>query len=335
MTDNAKKAQKKAAKEAGKGFKDSFKDTVRSVKSAGKTLLNAIGTTIAHPIRSVKEIASAIRKKAKEKGESYVGGYILGEVTQTVAAAGAAAAAGKGLKGAKAVDKGGDIAKTLNAVRKPLAKNEGKQFKAAAKGIKKITKGKADKAVEIAKGGKKEHLCKVDDIETGFKYMHNPSDNPKALGDAIRNPKAVYGYSPNPKSKSISGYADAIDWSSPKEVAKATARREKYHIRNDNILEQVIKMRAEGYSAEEIARKTNQLRNTNRLNDYISDPEGLARVKNRNLLKYGNEDGPTAEYLFEKYGSWEKVIEKSMSANPGMDACCGLYDKYYHLYEFN
>ena len=206
-------------------------------------------------------------------------------VTQMAAAAGAAAAAGKGLKGAKAVDKGGDIAKTLNVVRKPLAKNEGKQF--------------------------------------------------KALGDAIRNPKAVYGYSPNPKSKSISGYADAIDWSSPKEVAKATARREKYHIRNDNILEQVIKMRAEGYSAEEIARKTNQLRNTNRLNDYISDPEGLARVKNRNLLKYGNEDGPTAEYLFEKYGSWEKVIEKSMSANPGMDACCGLYDKYYHLYEFN
>ena len=124
---SAKKAQKKAAKEAGKGFKDSFKDTVRSVKSAGKTLVNAtgingkqkkeqavdkiygitrgIGTTIAHPIRSVKEIASAIRKKAKEKGESYVGGYILGEVTQTAAAAGVAAAAGKGLKGAKAAKK--------------------------------------------------------------------------------------------------------------------------------------------------------------------------------------------------------------------------------------
>ena len=136
MTDSAKKAQKKAAKEAGKGFKDSFKDTVRSVKSAGKTLVNAtgingkqkkeqavdkiygitrgIGTTIAHPIRSVKEIASAIRKKAKEKGESYVGGYILGEVTQTAAAAGVAAAAGKGLKGAKAAKKN----QTLNSVRR-------------------------------------------------------------------------------------------------------------------------------------------------------------------------------------------------------------------------
>ena len=43
MTKAAKKEQKKAAKEAGKGFKDSFKDTVRSVKSAGKTLVNATG----------------------------------------------------------------------------------------------------------------------------------------------------------------------------------------------------------------------------------------------------------------------------------------------------
>ena len=43
MTDWAKKEQKKAAKEAGKGFKDSFKDTVRTVKCAGKTLLNATG----------------------------------------------------------------------------------------------------------------------------------------------------------------------------------------------------------------------------------------------------------------------------------------------------
>ncbi len=127
MTKDAKTEQKKAAREAGEGFKDSFKDTACSVKSAGKTLVNAtgingkqkkeqavgkiygitrgIGTTIAHPIKTAKGIASGIRKKAKEKGESYVGGYILGEVTQTAAAAGAAAAAGKGLKGAKAAKK--------------------------------------------------------------------------------------------------------------------------------------------------------------------------------------------------------------------------------------
>lgn len=63
-----------------------------------------------------------------------------------------------------------------------------------------------------------------------------------------------------------------------------------------------------------------------------NDPEGLARVKKRNLSSYGNEEGPTADYLFQKYGSWDKIIEKSMAANPGMDACCGLFDKYFHLY---
>ena len=61
--------------------------------------------------------------------------------------------------------------------------------------------------------------------------------------------------------------------------------------------------------------------------------EGLERVKCRNIAKYGNEYGLTAEDALRKYGSWEAVIEKTKSANPAMDACCGLYDKYYHLYE--
>ena len=33
-------------------------------------------------------------------------------------------------------------------------------------------------------------------------------------------------------------------------------------------------------------------------------------MKSRNRLKYGNENGPIAEYLLKKYGSWDKVIEK-------------------------
>ena len=168
-----------------------------------------------------------------------------------------------------------------------------------------------------------------------FKYQHNPSENPKVLRDAMENTDAIYGYSPNPNSDSIGGYADKIDWTNPSEVANANARREVYHLKNDNILEVVNKMKAEGYSMEEIANAANQQRNINRLNDYINDPEGLLTVKQRNLIKYGNENGPTADYLYNKYGSWEKVIEKSMSANPGMDACCGLYDKYYHLYNLD
>ena len=38
------------------------------------------------------------------------------------------------------------------------------------------------------------------------------------------------------------------------------------------------------------------------------------------------------KYLFEQYGSWETVITKAFSSNPGMDACLGLYDEMYDTY---
>jgi len=159
------------------------------------------------------------------------------------------------------------------------------------------------------------------------------------LQEALEDPRAIYGYSPNPNSESIGCYANniekGIDWSDPVKVAEYRRRREIYHMKNDNIDELIIKMRKEGFSNEEIARAANMQRNQNRLNDYFvnNDMEGLARVKKRNLKKYGNEFGLDADDAYKKYGSWDKVIEKCKSANPGMDACCGLYDEYYHLYE--
>lgn len=52
-------------------------------------------------------------------------------------------------------------------------------------------------------------------------------------------------------------------------------------------------------------------------------------VRRSNLSTYQNPDGPTPEFLFKKYGSWEGVINASIRSNPGMDACVGLYDLYY------
>ena len=63
------------------------------------------------------------------------------------------------------------------------------------------------------------------------------------------------------------------------------------------------------------------------------DPEGLKAVKERNLKTYGHEDGPTLDELFEQSGSWQAVIQGAFSTNMGMDACCGLYDEYYWLYQ--
>ena len=94
----------------------------------------------------------------------------------------------------------------------------------------------------------------------------------------------------------------------------------------------MISMKQAGKSTEEIARVVSAKRNEIRLASYKDDPEGLAKVKKSNLETYGNENGGTTEFFYAKYGSWETVIEKSISANPGADACLGLYDKYYDTY---
>ena len=165
-----------------------------------------------------------------------------------------------------------------------------------------------------------------------FRYAHNPMDNPKAAADIIVNPRAVYGFSPNPASKRLGNFASAIDWTSSTDVAKAKAVREAYHERNLNLWETLSNMKAEGCSNEEIARTVSRMRNLNRLSDL--DSENLALTKASNLKTYGNEEGPSADSLYQKYGSWETVIEKALSTNPGMDACCGLYDDCYPLYQF-
>ena len=38
------------------------------------------------------------------------------------------------------------------------------------------------------------------------------------------------------------------------------------------------------------------------------DSETLAWIEERNRVRYGNPLGPTAEALFDRYGSWKEVI---------------------------
>ena len=94
----------------------------------------------------------------------------------------------------------------------------------------------------------------------------------------------------------------------------------------------ILSMTKEDKDIETIARAVSQRRNELRFEAYKDDPEGLETVKKRNLETYGDEFGPTPDSLFEKYGSWQKVLEKALGTNPGMDACLGLYDDYYDLY---
>ena len=166
-----------------------------------------------------------------------------------------------------------------------------------------------------------------------FPYDHDPRKNPTAMRDIVENPDAVYGFSPSAAADStLREYADTIDWSDPAAVAAGRAQRQAYHESLSELYRMIETMRAAGKTDEEIARAVSQRRNELRLEAYVGDPEGLAVAKRRNLETYGSELGPTPESLFRKYGSWQKVTEKALGTNAGMDACLGFYDTYYHLY---
>ena len=165
-----------------------------------------------------------------------------------------------------------------------------------------------------------------------FRYQHDPRLNPSAMADIVVDPSAVYGFSPS-REGSLASYAD-YDWTDPAFVNGENARlaRIAYHDSIAEMYGMLDEMRRAGKSAEEIARAVSTKRNEIRLAAYADDPEGLAIAKARNLERYGHEEGPLPDELYEKYGSWEAVIEKAFSANSGMDACLGLYDDYYTLY---
>ena len=173
--------------------------------------------------------------------------------------------------------------------------------------------------------------CGMAAAEGGFTYVHDPRENPTAMADIIENADAVYGFSPDPQSTRLGDYA-AYDWSDAEAVAKAQEQRRAYHESLETMTDILYRMRDEGASLEEMARAVSAERNRLRLAAYEDDPEGLAVMKESNLKTYGQEDGPTPDQLYEKYGSWTTVLQKAFSANMGMDACCGLYDEYYPLY---
>lgn len=168
----------------------------------------------------------------------------------------------------------------------------------------------------------------ADENTEGFKYEHDPRTNSKVMEDIVVDPTAIFGFAPDPESTRLGSYA-SYDWSDPNVVNKSVKDRIDYLLSYSAMYTKWEEMEKAGKSTEEIARTVSAMRNQMRLDSYKDDPVGLAKVKESNLKTYGNENGPTADSLFEKYGSWEKVLIKSFSSNGGMDACLGLYDIQY------
>ena len=169
-------------------------------------------------------------------------------------------------------------------------------------------------------------------ISVYFMYRHDPRLNPSAMADIIVDPGAVYGFSPSPDG-SLSTYID-FDWTDPEFVNGSRGRQARiaYHESLKELYDIMFAMSADGYSIEEIARAVSKRRNELRIEAESGDPEGLAAMKARNLEKYGHEEGPLPDELYEQYGSWRTVLSKAFSVNSGMDACLGLYDDYYDVY---
>ena len=207
----------------------------------------------------------------------------------------------------------------------------------------------AKKATKDADGNREYRTCKncgkifLDDgctkettagkvVTKYFEYGHDPSENPQAMKDIVKDENAVYGFRPS-ETGSLKQYAGA-DWSDPDLVESGRQDRIAYHQSLEAMYDMLRQMQSEGKSTEEIARALSAKRNEIRLEAYKDDPEGLALLKQRNLEKYGHEEGPLPDELYAQYGSWEKVAEKAFSPNVGMDACLGLYDDYYDLYVF-
>jgi hypothetical protein len=168
-----------------------------------------------------------------------------------------------------------------------------------------------------------------------FRYVHNPAENYTVLKDAIVNPDAVYGFSPNQESSRLKEYVNYLDWTDPAAVAVARKEREQYHKNIEQLYRLIEQLLGEGKDIETIARTVSKRRNEIRLESYNNDPVKIATVKKSNLETYGNEEGPTADSLYAKYGSWQTVLEKALSTNAGMDACLGLYDEYYDIHVMN
>lgn len=162
-------------------------------------------------------------------------------------------------------------------------------------------------------------------------YENDPRLNPQAMEDIVVDNNSVFGFSPDPDSARLGAYSDS-DWSDISVVAPAVKNRFDYMNSSKQLIDLSLKLKNEGKNIEEIARTVSARRNEIRLESYENNPEGLKKCKESNFAKYGNENGPTAEFLFDKYGSWETVLEKAFDGNSGMDACLGMYDINYNLY---
>ncbi len=113
--------------------------------------------------------------------------------------------------------------------------------------------------------------------------------------------------------------------STPEERLESREVRMQYHALIGEMDRTRCEMRAEGRSEEEIARRLVRMRNDAKdITRAGMSPEEVARLEARNIEKYGNPLGPTADQLYAKYGSWEEVGDAATRTSKAVDQELGL-----------
>ncbi|MFD8148521.1 hypothetical protein [Streptomyces sp. NPDC059708] len=106
---------------------------------------------------------------------------------------------------------------------------------------------------------------------------------------------------------------------------EAQRTRMSYHRLLEDMHRTAADMRAAGASEEEVARELVDMRNqAKEITRAGMTPEEVRVLEERNIAKYGNPLGPTADQLYAKYGAWEKVAEASMRTGYAVDRELGL-----------
>lgn len=104
------------------------------------------------------------------------------------------------------------------------------------------------------------------------------------------------------------------------EKVEAQRTRIRYHGLLEDMHRTEANMRESGASEEEIARELVDMRNqAKEITRAGMTPEEVRILEDRNTAKYGNPLGPTADQLYAKYGSWEKVTDASMRTSYAVD----------------
>ena len=87
-------------------------------------------------------------------------------------------------------------------------------------------------------------------------------------------------------------------------------RRRAYETRVRALANLAVRLRARGWTEQEVARALVDRRNRLKLRARaLDDPADVALMEIRNRAKYGNPLGPNADMLYRKYKSWAAVIE--------------------------